>query len=421
MSAYLTAEAPYPRSRQLSDGVRRLALVYLYVAVASISFVSSEPAPYDALMVGAAFVLPIAGLASFNRGIALYLMLWAAIVAGGFIAATQATSLSISASHMGITFYLAFSSVVIAAFVTNSPQANMRLILSAYMLAALIGALAALIGYFSLFPGAYDLFTEYGRARGTFKDPNVLGAFLVPALVYAFNLVMTASREKALLAMLTMPILLFGLVLTFSRGAWINLGVSISIYAYLTFVTAVTNRHRLKLIVAVLLAGIFAVGVFGAAQSIPQVADLMGERTSLEQSYDVGPEGRFGGQVKAVGLIVTHPLGIGALEFHEHYHHEDVHEVYLSMLLNTGWVGGLLYLFAVLATMALGLRQSIGDRGGDGISAVLAASFIGMAFEGVVIDTDHWRHFYLLMAMVWGMAVASPRLSRWTTPNYGER
>ena len=47
--------------------------------------------------------------------------------------------------------------------------------------------IAALIGYFSLVPGTYDLFTEFGRARGTFKDPNVLGAFLVPALLYAFN------------------------------------------------------------------------------------------------------------------------------------------------------------------------------------------------------------------------------------------
>jgi hypothetical protein len=41
-----------------------------------------------------------------------------------------------------------------------------------------------------------------------------------------------------------------------------------------------------------------------------------------------------------------------------------------------------------------------------------------MALEGLVIDSDHWRHFYPLMAMVWGMAVArvpgmpeAPRLS----------
>jgi hypothetical protein len=135
----------------------------------------------------------------------------------------------------------------------------------------------------------------------------------------------------------------------------------------------------------------------------------MSERATLEQSYDVGPEGRFGGQEKAAGLAVTHPLGIGALEFARLYHHEDVHEVYLNMFLNAGWLGGTLYLALVLLTLGLGLRQVVRDRGGDGLSVVLVAAFIGMALEGLVIDSDHWRHFYLVMAMIWGMALAPSR------------
>ncbi len=95
-------------------------------------------------------------------------------------------------THVSITLYLALSSVVMAAFVAHNPDANVRLIMSAYMVAALVAASAALIGYFDLVPGLYDIFTEFGRARGTFKDPNVLGAFLVPALLYAFNVVLTA-------------------------------------------------------------------------------------------------------------------------------------------------------------------------------------------------------------------------------------
>ena len=34
--------------------------------------------------------------------------------------------------------------------------------------------LAAFVGYFELLPSAYDLFTNFGRARGTFKDPERL-------------------------------------------------------------------------------------------------------------------------------------------------------------------------------------------------------------------------------------------------------
>ncbi|MBK5198788.1 MAG: O-antigen ligase family protein [Methyloceanibacter sp.] len=394
--------------REISRGVKRLALSYIWLTVASSAIVFSEPALYDALMVGAIILLPLAGLAPVTRGLALYLLLLTVIIAGGLVATTQAGVLNVPASHVGITLYLALSSVVMAAFFSGRPIANIRLVMSAYMVSALIAAVAGLVGYFNLVPGANELFTEFGRARGTFKDPNVLGAFLVPALLYAFNEVMAARFVRAAPWALATPLLLFGTLLTFSRGAWINLAVSLAIYAYLTFATAGTNRQRLKLMVCVVLAGAFAIGLFAAAQNIPKVAALFGERASLEQTYDVGPEGRFGGQKKAAELILTHPLGIGALEFARVYHNEDVHQVYLNMFLNTGWVGGTMYLFLVLATMTLGLRGAMRDRGGNGIGTVLVAAFFGMALEGLVIDTDHWRHLYLIMAMIWGMALAAP-------------
>ena len=119
--------------------------------------------------------------------------------------------------------------------------------------------------------------------------------------------------------------------------------MSLVIYAGLSFTTVATHRLRLKLITYVVLAAVFVVGLFAAAQSVPQIAEVMGTRAALEQPYDVGPNGRFGGQIKAVGLILTHPLGIGALEFARVYDNEDAHEVYLSMFLNAGWIGGTLY------------------------------------------------------------------------------
>jgi hypothetical protein len=48
-----------------------------------------------------------------------------------------------------------------AAFVAHEPAPNVRRIMSAYMV-------AALVGYFNVVPGLYDIFTEFGRARGMF-------------------------------------------------------------------------------------------------------------------------------------------------------------------------------------------------------------------------------------------------------------
>jgi hypothetical protein len=66
--------------------------------------------------------------------------------------------------------------------------------------------------------------------------------------------------------------------------------VALAVYSFFTFGIAATNRERIKLVMHMVLAGVLAVGALAAAQSIPKVAELMGERAS----YDVGPEGHFG-------------------------------------------------------------------------------------------------------------------------------
>jgi len=37
---------------------------------------------------------------------------------------------------------------------------------------------------------------------------------------------------------------------------------------------------------------------------------------------------------------------------------------------------------------------------------------VGEILEGFVIDTDHWRHFFLLLGMIWGLAAATFNYNR---------
>ena len=131
----------------------------------------------------------------------------------------------------------------------------------------------------------------------------------------------------------------------------------------------------------------------------------------MDQSYDQGPEGRFGGQEKAQRLVLDHPLGIGTHTFRDIHHPEEPHNVYLTMFLNAGWLGGLLYIASVAGTAMTGLWMSLRNGYLQGPMAVAATSFAALAFEGVIIDSDHWRHFFLVMALVWGLADAS-----WAAP-----
>ena len=85
--------------REISAGLRRLVLLYVWITIASSAIVFSEPALYDVLMrrdTDAAV-----GLVDFSRGLGLYLLMWVAIVAGGFIATTQAGIFDVPLTHMG--------------------------------------------------------------------------------------------------------------------------------------------------------------------------------------------------------------------------------------------------------------------------------------------------------------------------------
>ena len=41
--------------------------------------------------------------------------------------------------------------------------------------------------------------------------------------------------------------------------------------------------------------------------------------------------------------------------------------------------------------------------------AIAFAAFVGNALEGAIIDSDHWRHTFLLMGVVWGLIAATER------------
>ena len=50
---------------------------------------------------------------------------------------------------------------------------------AAYTTGSLIAAFCGILGYFDVAGLGDEIFTHAGRASGTFKDPNVLGSYLI--------------------------------------------------------------------------------------------------------------------------------------------------------------------------------------------------------------------------------------------------
>ena len=383
--------------------VHRIVLAVVWLAVASGAVVFSEPAPVDVLTMALIVGLPAAGLIALPRAILLSFAFCLIAAAAAFLASAQAMELDVAIKHSAISLYLYFSVLVFAGFVALRPTQHTELVLRAYTWGALIAALAGLAGYFGLLPGAAELFTKYGRAAGPFKDPNVFGPFLVPALLYSFHKIFTGGR-RGVWPIACIGILSLAVLVSFSRGAWANAFVATAIYVVMTFIVSRSNRQRVGLLLLVMGAIGVVVVLLSAALQSDKVANLMRERASLIQSYDVGPNGRFGGQAKAIDLIATHPLGIGALQFAGRFHNEEVHNVYLSMFLNAGWVGGLAFIGIVMLTMLFGIRQAFRRSPIQPLLIIVVAAFCGNAIEGMIVDIDHWRHFYLLMGLCWGLS-----------------
>jgi O-antigen ligase len=402
----LRSQAPLAVRR---SATHKLALALVWMAVASGAVVFSEPAPIDVLTMGLAVLLPLIGLVAISPTLLGLLAMMLVAAASAFLAATFAGDIGLATTHTAVSLYLFLATFVFAAFVAKRPEAHVRLILGAYTWAAAAAALSGIVGYFDLVPGAHELMTRWGRATGLFKDPNVFGPFLIPALVYALSRLAGAPLRKALLPLGVLGVVGLAILLSFSRGAWVNLAVAVGLFGALHVLTARSNWVRLKFIGLSTVAIIAAAGVIVVAMQFDAVADLLSERAALTQSYDEGPDGRFGGQEKAMRLIVENPLGIGAQQFVPRFHHEEPHNVYLAMFLNAGWLGGLIFLGLFGSTAALGLRYALLRGAAQPLFLVVYACFVGNACEGIIIDLDHWRHAYLLMAMVWGI-MASDRV-----------
>ncbi|WP_295559884.1 O-antigen ligase family protein [uncultured Hyphomicrobium sp.] len=380
-----------------------LAAIAVAVAMGTSSIVFSEPAIADVLMAAVIVGLPLLGVVRFGNVAILNLTLWLVFVALGLAACSVSTNFDTAVTHQVVTLFLAGGAFVLAGYIAADPEPRFRLVMSWYVLGCLLAASAALVGYFQIIPSTTELFTNYGRARGTFKDPNVLGAALAPAIVFlAWATLRLPLRQAMLAAAVALPLIL-ALLLSFSRGAWASAAFSLLLLGWLLLVTTRRGADIRRLVAVAVLGAVTLTATIGAALEMDAVGSLFEERASLDQSYDEGPDGRFGGQAKAVGLILEHPFGIGTHTFRDTYHPEEAHNVYLSQFLNAGWIGGTLYVISVFGTLLAGLYAIRRRTALQGPIIVATAGFAGLVFEGFVIDTDHWRHFFILMALIWGL------------------
>ncbi|MGB5949698.1 MAG: O-antigen ligase family protein [Parvibaculum sp.] len=387
----------------------RIADIALFLVLASSFYQTSEqgkdqPVPYDLLLVGSMALFFALGL-RFPRRLALPASLWGLIIVGYGIGGMGAVYLDRLQNSLPVTAYLTCAFIFFASCVFEAPERRLSLLFNAYCVAAILAAAAGVGGYFGIFPDSFG-FTNFGRADGTFNDPNVFGPYLIAPTLY---LGLRLTKARALHAFGLLPLfalLVLAILLSFSRGAWGSFLLSSLVFGGFTLATSRSPAQSTRLIAFSALMGLIIVAVVGVALSTPKVQRLFEERASLVQDYDVGHQGRFDSQKRAIAMALEHPLGIGPAQW-AMINKLDTHNVYLHVLVAGGFLAGLAFLSFVGLTVIRGWRAVLIDAPGRELLIVVFAAVIGHVAEGLIIDIDNWRHLFLLFGMLWGGILAA--------------
>lgn len=394
---------------RLVTSLERLRGGLLWLTGFSGAFVFMEPSPYEVASLLTIIVFAISGL-TLRPAIMPLVFLLLLVNVGFSIAVVPVLADSKTLIWVLVSWYMASTAVFFAAILPNHTEQRLDMLTRGYTMAALAASVIAILAYFRMIPGA-ETFLRFDRARGTFNDPNVLGAFLVLPILLTIQRVVSGTVSQALRACLPLAIMLMALLLSFSRGAWGQLAFSAILMFGFMLLTTRSNRDRLRIV------GIASIGALGLVAlivlllAVDQVGTLFNERASLDQSYDTGHLGRFGRHLLGFTLAIETPFGIGPLQFAKIFP-EDPHNSYLNAFMSGGWLAGLSYLTLVLVTVAIGFRYALVSTPWQPIYFAVYAAFVGVAGESAIIDSDHWRHYFLLLGVLWGLMIATEAYRR---------
>jgi hypothetical protein len=399
-------EAPVAAPR-LFRSVERLRGALLWLTGFAGAIVMMEPSPYEITSLLTMFVFVCTGL-TLRPALMPLIVLLLLYNTGFSLAVVQVSNESKPFTWVLVSWYLSGTAIFFAAMLGTNTQERLSLLMRGTMAAAVFAAVIAILAYFRALGPLSGMFLQYDRAQATFNDPNVLGAFLILPSLIALQRVLKGRFADAFRASILFGVLAIAVLLTFSRAAWGMFAFTAVLLMFFTFVTSRSPNERARIVLIAIAGVLVMVLALAALLSVEKIATLFKERASLSQSYDVGHLGRFGRHLLGAQIALENPFGIGPLQFHKIFP-EDPHNSYLNSFLSGGWLSGIVYLTMMLTTLILGLRFVFVATPWRSTYLAIYCAFVGVAVESVIIDSDHWRHFFLLLGAVWGLMAVSRR------------
>jgi O-antigen ligase len=395
--------ATYPVELRLAVGAG-LALVAVLVlaltnhnAAAALGFgllgvVLFEPAPTDLVFFVVIAVALVTGRFPLHRVPPAVLGILGVFLALNLLSAVEIVDVTHALVFFATTVYMIVLGVWLTGWVTTRRRS--KLVVGGYLVAALAACVMGLVALFVPVPGR-DLIVGEDRIVALFKDPNVFGAFVIPVALVLIEEMLNPRlfRMRRTTKGLLLLALALGVLFSYSRGAWANLVVGLVVLLTVLALRRGGGRKVVPALCLILVAGLVVAGAVLLSGS----GDFLVERAQL-QGYD---SDRFGAWVAGLQPAQRYPFGIGPGQF-EQIASISAHSTYVRTFAEQGLPGLICLASLVIFTLGAAVANAVAGRDTQGIgSAALLAAWCGIIVNSFVIDTLHWRHLWIVAALIW--------------------
>lgn len=368
----------------------------------SSQFIGGEISQYGQLSVYATEILIL--LVVFLRG------RWQPIEGMKWI--KQAGYFLLGSAFISLSFSFFFSAGlaqifhIIFAFALFTLLCDVRTNFQYIIIAFLVGLiLPAILGWWQVFSGSSPASSLFGlsfqdaqvagtavvetesvrklRAYGSFPHPNIFGGYLAVGIVFlAWLARMIKTKLQLQITFIPVLILVYTIVITFSRSAWIALAAGLVVLSGLMiFRRKIIPQHIVYIIVAGLFSLFFAVVLYYPQLFARFDLDLRLERFSIEER--ASQFSWFDDVFKHNPLFGVGPgayaFALNAIDPGEKvWDYQPIHNIFLLMLGEIGVVGFAAFVYLILRVDQISSRVSKTAGGIFGLTLGVVLIMLGM-------------------------------------------
>jgi hypothetical protein len=390
----LSIKRGYSSNSMFDTFLAKVYFVFVVLYTFLSGFVFIEPSPAEIVFVLFAPVLLI-GFSTTWRIVLLFFLLFIPMIVSTYFGLIQGffnPRFFIIDIYLFLFFFVLTSlgnrvkNIIDKDYLFNS-------LMKAWAFAGTINILAGLFGYAT--GRTFLLGTEiirFGvRLKGFFKDPNVLGPFLVPVAIYYLFLFFSKQR-RSIWNLILFIFFSGGVFLTFSRAAWLNLFIST---VALMFMLIPYRKARRKIAIFIIIIGVFLVTFLEISKNINvldiNLYDFFTGRLGL-QSYDIE---RFSAQKEFMDVmnhsVYSLVFGIGPGNY-ERFAKMAAHSLFARYIGERGIFG--------LITFVLFIGIVVYEARKSHYKKILIPILLGQFVNSLFIDSLHWRHLWMLVAVI---------------------